>query len=120
MSVTEADTISFEKQPDVLQAAGFAFSHKVQSGKTKLYEWISNTDLLVFLIIVVILVFLGVCCFIFYNAFYPNGIPDHLKEDYSSEDNNSNRGENMMMMEEEGMTMMMMEADNGNGAAVEM
>ena len=83
----------------------------------KLYEWISNTDLLVFLIVLVILVFLGVCCFIFYNAFYPNGIPDHLKEDSSSEDNNSNRGS--MMMQEEGMAMMM-EADNGNGAAVEM
>ena len=85
----------------------------------KLYEWISNTDLLIFLIVVVILVFLGVCCFIFYNAFYPNGIPDHLKEDLSSEDNNSNRDGMMMQMDGEGMAMMM-EGDNGNGAAVEM
>ena len=82
-----------------------------------MYEWIGNTDLLLFLIVLVILVFLGVCIFIFYNAFYPNGIPDHLKEDSSSEDNNSNRGSNMEnMMMEENMAMM----DNANGTALEM
>ena len=29
----------------------------------------------------VILLFLGICVWIFYDAFYPSGIPQHLKED---------------------------------------
>ena len=24
---------------------------------------------------------MSICCWIFYDAFYPNGIPEHLKED---------------------------------------
>ena len=90
----------------------------------KLYEWITNTDLLVFLIILVILVFLGVCGFIFYNAFYPDGIPQHLKEDYSDDNRSDGSGMNSNMMNnnmEENNPMMGggMAADNGNGAAVE-
>ena len=106
---TETDTLSWEKQPDMLQVASKTLSQKMHHGKIKMYEWISNTDLLVFLIIVVILVFLCVCLFIFYNAFYPDGIPQHLKEDSSSEDSRSNRGSrngDNNMMADEAMGMM--------------
>ena len=106
-------------------AAGQTFQGGIKSTKIKLYEWISNTNLLIFLIIVVILLFLGVCGWIFYSAFYPDGIPQHLKEDYpSSEDSRSNRSNmmdnNMMMNQQDGEGMAMMQADNGNGAALEM
>ena len=85
-----------------------------------MYEWIGNTDVLVFVIILVILIALVVCCWIFYDAFYPDGIPDHLKEDDpSSNDSGSNRDRDMMMNQDE-MMAPMMDANNGNGTAVEM
>ena len=49
--------------------------------KVKLQEWIKDSNLLLFLCILIVILFLSICCWIFYDAFYPNGIPEHLKED---------------------------------------
>ena len=66
--------------------------------------------------IIIIIVFLGICCLIFYNTFYPDGIPEHLKQDKESEKSEKDP------MEEEKEPMMMDEASpdaNGNGTQLE-
>ena len=50
------------------------------------YEWIGDPNILLLVIILVILVFLAICIGIFYCQFYPNGIPEHLKEDPPEEE----------------------------------
>ena len=67
------------------------------------------------------MLFLIICIIIFYNAFYPDGIPQHLKEDQPDEicksDACDSDEEKKDMMNEEGK---MMEADmNGNGTQLE-
>ena len=63
--------------------------------------------------IIIIIAFLAICCLVFYNSFYPDGIPEHLKQDKESE-----KSEKDPMEEEEQEPMMMDEASpdaNGNG-----
>ena len=67
--------------------------------------------------ILVIIIFLAVCILVFYNSFYPDGIPEHLKEDKESE-----KSEKDPLEEEKEPMMMdgMMEPDaNGNGTQLE-
>ena len=67
--------------------------------------------------IIIILAFLAVCILIFYNAFYPDGIPEHLKQDKESE-----KSEKDPMEEEKEPMMMDGEAApdaNGNGTQLE-
>ena len=82
----------------------------------KYFELIENSNLLLFLVILIVLIFLAVCCFIFYNAFYPDGIPEHLKEDAPSE-NSDDEDKDKEKMEGDDMMAMMGEepAKNGNG-----
>ena len=60
--------------------------------------------------IIVILAFLIICVLIFYYCFFPDGIPDHLKEDKPSEKSEKDEDEEDMMMDKEEN-----DAANGNG-----
>ena len=66
----------------------------------------------------VVLIALVVCCWIFYDAFYPDGVPDHLKRDDTS--SNESRSNMDMMMNQDEQMAPMMDGNNGNGTAVEM
>ena len=85
-------------------------------------ELIQNSNVLLAIIIGIIVLFLIICIIIFYNAFYPDGIPQHLKEDQPDElcksdacDSDEEK-KDMMKEGEDGM----MEADmNGNGTQLE-
>ena len=82
----------------------------------KYFELIGDSNLLLALVILIIIVFLAVCCLVFYNAFYPDGIPEHLKEDKESEKSEKSQKDDM----EETPMMMDAQADaNGNGTQVE-
>ena len=72
--------------------------------------------MLLAIVIIIIIVFLGICCLVFYNTFYPDGIPEHLKEDKESEKSEKDDKE----MAEEETKMMEGEPDaNGNGTQLE-
>jgi hypothetical protein len=57
-----------------------------------------------------------VCLLIFYCCFFPDGIPEHLKEDKKSEHSDDENEE--MMKEEEDKEKA--EGANGNGTQLEM
>ena len=79
------------------------------------FELIGNSDALIAIIIIIIIVFLVACVLIFYFCFFPDGVPEHLKEDQKESDK-SEEGKSMMDKEEgkgEGA-----DAANGNGTAV--
>ena len=84
--------------------------------KMKLHELIQNSNVLLAIVIGIITVFLIICLICFYNAFYEDGIPQHLKEDKKSE-SPEDEMEEEMLMEGEGMGGMadMEKMDNGNG-----
>ena len=82
--------------------------------KFKLNELIHDSNVLLAIVIGLITVFLIICLICFYNAFYEDGIPQHLKEDKMSEKEDEMEEEKLMEGEGEGMAMENM-MDNGNG-----
>ena len=60
-------------------ASASSFASTLKYGKFKTKEWIEDSDVLLAIIIGVIVIFLLICCLFAYNAFYPDGIPEHLK-----------------------------------------
>ena len=75
----------------------------------KYFELIGDSNLLIAIVILIIILFLAICCCIFYNSFYPDGIPEHLKESKESEKSEKDP------MEEDMMAMMGEPDANGNG-----
>ena len=61
-------------------ATTVSFANTLQYGHVKTKEWIEESDVLLAIIIGVIVIFLLICCLFAYNAFYPDGIPGHLKD----------------------------------------
>ena len=60
-------------------ATTVSFANTLKYGHVKTKEWIEDSDVLLAIIIGVIVIFLLICCLFAYNAFYPDGIPEHLK-----------------------------------------
>ena len=58
-----------------MYATGLVIFKNIQTFNVKAYEVIVSTDWLVFIVFMVILLFLFICGFVFYQAFYPDGIP---------------------------------------------
>ena len=83
------------------------------------FEIIENSDVLLALVIIIIIIFLVVCIVIFYYCFFPDGIPEHLKEDRKEE---LEEGKSMMDGDEDKKDAdgMANDAANGNGTAVQM
>ena len=60
-------------------ATTVSFANTLKYGHVKTKEWIEDSDVLLAIIIGVIVIFLLICCLFAYNAFYPDGIPEHLQ-----------------------------------------
>ena len=86
MKVQKSKLAQLENSPKYLMEHQTIFSSLKRSGM-KLKEWISDSNVLLAIIIGIIVVFLVVCCLCFYCAFYPDGIPEHLKKDNKKQEN---------------------------------
>ena len=87
----------------------------IKGSSHKLAEWISDSNVLLAIVIGIIFVFLIVCVLVFYCAFFPDGIPEHLTRDAPESEEDKEEEAGMLMG---GNNMMMMDANmenNGNG-----
>ena len=85
--------------PPYLREHRSIFSNLLKSKQT-MYEWISDSNVLLALIILIIVIFLVSCILCFYCAFFPDGIPEDLKNDNASEARKSMDNDSEKMDEE--------------------